>query len=716
MKNLKLSLKIGIGFGVVLALVVVLGAVAFMGMSSVSETSQRIKNEYAPEVELANEIQNHAQRAMFAMRGFAHTGNKAEYETMRAQLAEAKKALAEAQALADRYPRLVALRESIGSLTAQLADYEKLSSQALVIQEALNAARDERVASAERFFKAAQDVARLYEGVLHKSIAKDSGKNTLEDDLQNLELANGILETASSIQFHVLRADVTGDVAEYKQAKALFQQVHSNIATLKAFATDADQKKTFNTLVETITTYSDRLDKQIAASADMREQNAAGGKAAQSILANATSISEAGIKQLTKLSEQANAELGAARLELAIGLAVALGLGAVISLFITRAITGPVRKGVDFARKVAAGDYGSTLELDQKDEIGELAANLNSMVGSLKEKIEEADRQSRLAAEQAEASLAARAESDAAREQADQTLTSMLRVAGELQHVTEILASASDQLSVQVDHSSAGAQTQAQRVAETATAMEQMNATVLEVARNASQAAQTAEGAKHKAEDGSAVVAKVVESIREVQRQAMNLKTDMSSLGHQAEGIGQIMDVISDIADQTNLLALNAAIEAARAGEAGRGFAVVADEVRKLAEKTMTATKEVGDSISGIQQGTRTNIVTVEKAVGAIEDATRMAQTSGESLREIVSLVDSAADQVRSIAAASEEQSAASEQINRSIEEVNAISGETSQAMIQASDAVSQLSRQAVVLKQLIEDMHNGSGAKALSA
>ncbi|MFP5238458.1 MAG: MCP four helix bundle domain-containing protein, partial [Acidobacteriota bacterium] len=223
MKNLKLALKIGIGFGVVLALVVVLGAVAYMGMSSVSGTSTRIKNEYVPEVELANEIQNHAQRAMFAMRGFAHSGDRAEYDTMRAQLAEAKKALADAQALADRYPRLVALRESIGSLSAQLAGYEKLSSQTVVIMEALNAARDERVASAERFFKAAQDVARLYESVLHKSIAKDAGKNTLEDDLQNLELANGILETASSIQFHVLRADVTGDAAEYKQAKALFQ-------------------------------------------------------------------------------------------------------------------------------------------------------------------------------------------------------------------------------------------------------------------------------------------------------------------------------------------------------------------------------------------------------------------------------------------------------------------------------------------------------------
>ncbi|KAF0233554.1 MAG: putative methyl-accepting chemotaxis sensory [Desulfovibrionaceae bacterium] len=247
--------------------------------------------------------------------------------------------------------------------------------------------------------------------------------------------------------------------------------------------------------------------------------------------------------------------------------------------------------------------------------------------------------------------------------------------------------------------------------------MEEMNATVLEVARNASQAAQSSETAKSKAQEGSRVVGDVVKGIHDVETQALELKREMGTLGTQAEGIGQIMNVISDIADQTNLLALNAAIEAARAGEAGRGFAVVADEVRKLAEKTMTATKEVGDAISGIQQGTRTNIGNVERAVRTIEDATALATKSGEALAQIVTMVDSAADQVRSIAAASEQQSAASEEINRSIEEVSTISSETSQAMNQAAQAVSQLAQQAVVLQGLIEGMQGGgSSSRALPA
>jgi methyl-accepting chemotaxis protein len=284
----------------------------------------------------------------------------------------------------------------------------------------------------------------------------------------------------------------------------------------------------------------------------------------------------------------------------------------------------------------------------------------------------------------------------------------MLQAAGRIEGVVEVVTSASEQLSAQIEQSSRGSENQAQRVGETATAMEEMNATVLEVARSASQAAETSAQAKTKAEEGSRTVDRVVQGIGEVQKQALGLKEDMTTLGQQAQGIGQVMNVISDIADQTNLLALNAAIEAARAGDAGRGFAVVADEVRKLAEKTMTATKEVGDSIGAVQAGTRRNIDNVDRAVSKIGEATTLAGESGEALREIVSLVEAASDQVRSIATASEQQSASSEEINRAIEEISQISSETSEGMRQSAQAVSELADQAQILKGLVDEMKSG--------
>ena len=274
--------------------------------------------------------------------------------------------------------------------------------------------------------------------------------------------------------------------------------------------------------------------------------------------------------------------------------------------------------------------------------------------------------------------------------------------------VSDQVASASEELAAQIEQSSRGSDEQRSRTAEAATAMEEMNSTVMEVARSAGTASDLADQAKNKAQQGSELVDKVVETISGVERQSVALKADMTELGKQAEGIGQIMNVISDIADQTNLLALNAAIEAARAGDAGRGFAVVADEVRKLAEKTMHATNEVGAHIRAVQDSARKNIQNTEAAAQAVQSSTELAHQSGAALREIVGMVDATADHVRGIATASEQQSAASEEISRSTEEINRIASETAEAMLQSGQAVSDLARLASELRNIISNMNKG--------
>ncbi|SDB03295.1 methyl-accepting chemotaxis sensory transducer with Pas/Pac sensor [Desulfonatronum thiosulfatophilum] len=279
-------------------------------------------------------------------------------------------------------------------------------------------------------------------------------------------------------------------------------------------------------------------------------------------------------------------------------------------------------------------------------------------------------------------------------------------------NISNSMASAAEELAAQVEEASRGAEEQRARTAETATAMEEMNATVLEVAKNASQAAEASDQARTKALAGAKVVGESVSAINKVQQQSVELKSTLSQLGEQANQIDRIMNVIEDIADQTNLLALNAAIEAARAGDAGRGFAVVADEVRKLAEKTMNATKEVGQAIADIQKGTRSNIEGMDKAMAAIEEATARANTSGAALQEILALAELAADQVRSIATAAEQQSATSEEINRGVEDINRISSETSEIMNQSAEAVSELARMAVELNSIIERMRDQSAEK----
>ncbi|WP_051258141.1 methyl-accepting chemotaxis protein [Desulfovibrio cuneatus] len=278
----------------------------------------------------------------------------------------------------------------------------------------------------------------------------------------------------------------------------------------------------------------------------------------------------------------------------------------------------------------------------------------------------------------------------------------ILDVANQATDISNRMAAASEQLSAQVEEVSHGTDVQRDRAASTATAMEEMNATVLEVARSASDASQQAESTRGKAEEGAHLVHQVVTAIEEVNTTAMEMQKNMEELGRQAESIGGVMNVISDIADQTNLLALNAAIEAARAGEAGRGFAVVADEVRKLAEKTMSATTEVGGNIRGIQNSTSVNIERMGAAARAAASATERAGVSGTALEEILHLAQGTSALIASIATAAEEQSATSEEINASIDAINNIATDTASGMVESASAVQEVSRMAQELRSLL--------------
>ncbi len=390
-----------------------------------------------------------------------------------------------------------------------------------------------------------------------------------------------------------------------------------------------------------------------------------------------------------------------------IGFILSVGQGVMLTRAVMQQLGEDPGYLAEVAGKIADGDLNVAFRPQKRQ--GGVYHVLQGMVATMKDKIFEAEQKSQEAAEQARQAELATQEANAAKAQAERAKAEgMLQAARQLEGVVEVVSTVTEQLSALIVQSSRGAEEQSHRVITTSSAMEEMNATVGEVAENAAKASETSDSARIKAQEGAQMVSNVVNDITAVQRQSIEVKNDMAALGKQADGIGQIMGVISDIADQTNLLALNAAIEAARAGDAGRGFAVVADEVRKLAEKTMTATQEVGGVIRGIQDGTRKSIDGVERSVAIIEGATQRGTTSGESLAQIVNLVEQASDQVRSIATASEQQSASSEEISRAVEQVATISAETAQAMSRASEAMAEMTQQAQILRRLINEMKAG--------
>ncbi|UNT13813.1 MULTISPECIES: methyl-accepting chemotaxis protein [unclassified Pseudomonas] len=350
---------------------------------------------------------------------------------------------------------------------------------------------------------------------------------------------------------------------------------------------------------------------------------------------------------------QAKALLG-----LATGLAVLLSLLA--AWVITRQIILPLREALRGAERVANGDLTLHEPSLRRDELGQLQASMQRMTQGLRELI-----------------------------------------GGIGDGVTQI-ASAAEELSAVTEQTSAGVTNQKVETDQVATAMNQMTATVHDVARNAEQASEAAVMADQQAREGDRVVSEAVAQIERLASEVANSSEAMSQLKGESDKIGSVLDVIKSVAQQTNLLALNAAIEAARAGEAGRGFAVVADEVRSLAQRTQQSTEEIEELIAGLQSGTQRAASVMDSSRQLTDSTVELTRRAGSSLENITRTVSSIQAMNQQIATAAEEQTAVAEEINRSVINVRDISDQTSAASEQTASSSVELARLGTHLQGLV--------------
>ncbi|MBL3528792.1 MAG: CZB domain-containing protein [gamma proteobacterium endosymbiont of Lamellibrachia anaximandri] len=319
--------------------------------------------------------------------------------------------------------------------------------------------------------------------------------------------------------------------------------------------------------------------------------------------------------------------------------AFGLLLGLLIAGVIARVICKPLRHAAATMDEIACGDGDLTRRLFKcgDDEIGQLADGFNAFADKIRDLV-----------------------GDAARSTSG-VIAAVVKTEEKTSQITRRIC-------------------QQETVTEqVATAMNEMTVTIVDVANNAATAERAAQAAGKEASAGRDIVSETADAIQSLATEVQTAESVIGQVEADSKNIGAVLDVIKSIAEQTNLLALNAAIEAARAGEHGRGFAVVADEVRSLANRTQESTGEIEAMIQRLQTGTHRAVSVMgagrEKAVANVEQA-RQTLESLQGITEAISTINTMNTQ---IATASAQQRTVAEEISFNIANISKVSKETAQ-------------------------------------
>lgn len=252
---------------------------------------------------------------------------------------------------------------------------------------------------------------------------------------------------------------------------------------------------------------------------------------------------------------------------------------------------------------------------------------------------------------------------------------------------------AADQLTVISEQNKQGVIQQQSDSEQVATAMNEMSATVQEVARYAAEAASASKSADDEADKSKQIVREAIDGIKKLAEQVAFGADSIRELQQESNNIGSVLTVIQNIAEQTNLLALNAAIEAARAGESGRGFAVVADEVRTLAQRSQESTEEIKQIIERLQKSADKSVEVMASGSEQAKISVQQAEVAGQSLQQITESVNAISDMNIHIASAAEQQTAVAEEINRNIASIATVAEENAQSTQLTSETSMKLAR-----------------------
>jgi len=646
--DMTIGKKIGSGFALILAILVLTGGYAMITMRNSAEQATLLAADYVPEFSYAVDVNESLARAMLATRSYSLTSDEQYLATARKEIMEVNKGITDLEALAAKSEKLLVLREEIKQIRAHFNAYleqiDQTEKQTKVVQSALKLGGEAAIECSSN----GEEFIKTQEVLLREEIKASATSEKIIERADKITLVYRLLDNVNQVRIGNWKSQATRDSSWVIGEQDHLEDSKEIIRKLKPLVRQAANQRQLEVIEKALEAYSAGVKGILSAEDALKKVGERRNVAAVALQDALGKLSNAAADNTKRIANNTQSSLTKSALVMMVGVVFALIAGAIIAYTITNMISKPLVGAVSFVDQVANRDLTASIENHSKDEIGKICDALNTMVRGLKGNM---------------VSIAQNAQSLSASSE-------------ELSSVSTQVSSAAEETASQANLVSAAAEQVSKNIGTVATGTEEMSASIREIAKNASEAAKVASHAASVAETTNVTVAK---------------------LGDSSIEIGNVIKVITSIAEQTNLLALNATIEAARAGEAGKGFAVVANEVKELAKQTAKATEEIGAKIKTIQNDTQGAVDAIKEISGIIGQINQIQTVIASSVEEQAATTNEISKNVSEAATGATE-------IAKNIGSVSQAAKGTTEGASQTATAAHELARLAAELKQVVDN------------